>query len=91
MKTVKLLHIYGTQYEDTLDDIRFHLSQTTIQTLLIEYLPYYFVLSIHIQSVHDTIADEVIKFGPFKLFHHESGYYNHLQDITYKLDQQQLK
>ena len=79
----------------TLADIRFHLSQTetAIQTLLNGYLPYYFVHAILLQSALDTIADEVIKFGPFKLSHTEIaevGYYYHLQDITYTLDQQQL-
>ena len=91
-KTINLLHVYGTQYVDTLADIRFHLSQTetAIQTLLNGYLPYHFVPPILLQNSLDTIADEVIKFGPFKLSHTEIGYYYHLQDITYKLDQQQL-
>ena len=67
MKTINLLHVYGTQYVDTLVDIRFHLSQTetVIQTLLNGYLPYYFEPLILFQSALDTITDEVIKFGPF--------------------------
>ena len=36
------------------------------------------------------IAEELSRFGPFKLTHTEIGYYYHLQDLTYKLDKNQL-
>ena len=91
-KIINVLHIYGSQYVDTLVDIQSHLRQTelAIQTLLQGYLPYYFVPPTELQNTLASIRSQLTRIGPFHLTHTEIGYYYHIQDITYKLHKDKL-
>ena len=91
-RLTNILHIYGAQYTGLLLDVKTHLLHTeqAIQTLLQGYLPYYFVPPQDLRYALDTIGYELSKTGPFKLTHTETGFYYHLQDIVYKLDNYKL-
>ena len=73
-------------------DIKTHLLQTeqAIQTLLQGYLPYYFVPPEDLRAAIQAIGHELSKIGPFRLTHTEIGFYYHLEDIAYKLDNYKL-
>ena len=59
---INILHVYGTQYADTLSDIRFNLNEElhALQTLLEGFLPVYFAPPAKLASVLDNIKHDLI-------------------------------
>ena len=89
---INLLHMYGSQYVDTLVDIHGHLLQEeqAVQTLLQGYLPYYFLPPDELGQTLQTISNSLLKLGPFRLSHTEVRYYYHINDLTYQRVDDQL-